>query len=96
MGTSYRMAVRPPSVVKCDSATSDVYYSGGRLAQAFENTTTLWTNGTGAYCMSAQEDSATLEVLVRAATEGLVDFGRIIAMRTGKGSPLSYPYTYLK
>lgn len=90
------MAVRPPSVVKCDSATSDVYYSGGRLAQAFENTTTLWTNGTGAYCMSAQEDSATLEVLVRAATEGLVDFGRIIAMRTGKGSPLSYPYTYLK
>ncbi|KAK6446073.1 hypothetical protein ACSS6W_005169 [Trichoderma asperelloides] len=83
MGASYRMAVQPPSVVKCDSATSDVYYSGGRLAQAFENTTTLWTNGTGAYCMSAQEDSATLEVLVRAATEGLVDFGRIIAMRTG-------------
>jgi purine nucleoside permease len=84
MGTSYRMAVRPPSVVKCDSATSDVYYSGARLAQAFENTTSLWTNGTGIYCMSAQEDNATLEVLVRAAIEGLVDFSRIIAMRTGK------------
>ncbi|KAM0245865.1 hypothetical protein ACHAQJ_010423 [Trichoderma viride] len=83
MGMSYRMAVRPPSVVKCDSATSDVYYSGGRLAQAFENTTSLWTNGTGVYCMSAQEDNATLEVLVRAAIEGLVDFSRIIAMRTG-------------
>ncbi|KAH6609035.1 hypothetical protein Trco_002381 [Trichoderma cornu-damae] len=83
MGTSYRMAVRPPSVVRCDSATSDVYYSGGRLAQAFENTTSLWTNGTGVYCMSAQEDNAALEVLVRAAIEGLVDFGRIIAMRTG-------------
>ncbi|KAL6888071.1 purine nucleoside permease domain-containing protein [Trichoderma evansii] len=83
MGTSYHMAVRPPSVVKCDSATSDVYYSGGRLAQAFENTTALWTNGTGTYCMSAQEDNAILEVLVRSAIEGLVDFGRIIAMRTG-------------
>lgn len=84
MGTSYHMAVRPPSVVKCDSATSDVYYSGGILAQAFENTTSLWTNGTGAYCMSAQEDNAILEVLVRSAIEGLVNFSRIIAMRTGK------------
>lgn len=83
MGTSYHMALRPPSVVKCDSATSDVYYSGDRLAQAFENTTSSWTNGTGAYCMSAQEDNAILEVLVRFAIEGLVDFSRIIAMRTG-------------
>lgn len=78
----------PPSVVKCDSATSDVYYTGGRLAQAFENTTSLWTNGTGKYCMSAQEDNATLEVLVRAAIEGLVDFSRVIAMRTGEQYPL--------
>lgn len=84
MGASYSPAVMPPSVVKCDSATSDVYYSGGRLAQAFENTTALWTNGTGVYCMSAQEDNATLEVLVRAAIEGLVDFSRVIAMRTGE------------
>lgn len=84
MGESYRMAVRPPSVVKCDGATSDVYYSGEKLARAFENTTALWTNGTGAYCMSAQEDNAILEVLVRFAIEGFVDFSRIIAMRTGK------------
>ncbi|KAL7786028.1 purine nucleoside permease domain-containing protein [Trichoderma afarasin] len=83
MGPPYHTAVMPPSVVKCDSATSDVYYTGGRLAQAFENTTSLWTNGTGVYCMSAQEDNATLEVLVRAAIEGLVDFSRVIAMRTG-------------
>jgi purine nucleoside permease len=94
MGESYRMAVRPPSVVKCDSATSDVYYSGEKLARAFENTTALWTNGTGAYCMSAQEDNAILEVLVRFAIEGLVDFSRIIAMRTGK-SNISVPrYTH--
>jgi purine nucleoside permease len=68
-GEAYVAATQPPSVVKCDSATSDVYYS---------------TNGTGAYCMTAQEDSATLEVMVRAAIEGLVDFSRIILMRTGK------------
>lgn len=83
MGPPYHTAVMPPSVVKCDSATSDVYYTGGRLAQAFENTTSLWTNGTGVYCMSAQEDNGILEVLVRATIEGLVDFSRVIAMRTG-------------
>jgi purine nucleoside permease len=83
-GPAYVAATRGPSVVKCDSATSDVYYSGTLLSEAFENTTTIWTNGSGLYCMSAQEDNATLEVMVRMAIEGLVDFARIIIMRTGK------------
>ncbi|GAB0139138.1 hypothetical protein EsDP_00007352 [Epichloe bromicola] len=84
-GSGYHnaMASKAPSVVKCDIATSDVYYSGTKLAIAFENTTRLWTNGTGTYCMSAQEENATLEVMVRGAIEGLVDFSRIIIMRTG-------------
>lgn len=90
MGNMYSMAAQPPTVVKCDTATSDVYYSGLRLAEAFENTTSLWTNGTGVYCMSAQEDNAALEVMVRAAIEGLVDFTRIIVMRTGKSSLFSF------
>ncbi|KAF4336130.1 purine nucleoside permease [Fusarium beomiforme] len=65
MGESYKSASQPPSVIKCDTATSDVYYSGSRLSESFENTTKVWTNGTGLYCMSAQEDNAVLEVLVR-------------------------------
>ena len=80
----YRAAVGPPRVVLCDAATSDVYYSGTLLAETFENTTSVWTNGTGAYCMTAQEDNANMEVMVRAAIEGLVDFSRIIIMRTGE------------
>lgn len=80
----HAMAAKAPSVVRCDIATSDVYYSGTKLALAFENTTKIWTNGTGIYCMSAQEDNAALEVLVRGAVEGLVDFARVIIMRTGK------------
>lgn len=82
-GPAYTAGTEPPSVVLCDSATSDVYYSGNLLSDAFDNTTTLWTNGTGKYCMTAQEDNATLEVMVRMAIEGLVDFARIIVMRTG-------------
>ncbi|KAI1771240.1 putative purine nucleoside permease [Hypoxylon cercidicola] len=81
---AYAAAVAGPSVIKCDSATSDVYYSGTLLSEAFENTTKIWTNqSTVTYCMSAQEDSAILEVLVRATVWGLVDFSRAIAMRTG-------------
>ncbi|PCD40926.1 hypothetical protein FGRA07_02197 [Fusarium graminearum] len=83
MGESYRSASQPPSVVKCDTATSDVYYSGSRLSESFENTTRVWTNGTGVYCMTAQEDNAVLEVLVRAAIEKIVDFSRVMVMRTG-------------
>jgi purine nucleoside permease len=37
--------------------------------------------------MSAQEENATLEVMVRAAIEGLVDFARIILIRAGKSFP---------
>ncbi|KHN95444.1 Purine nucleoside permease [Metarhizium album ARSEF 1941] len=82
-GFGEAMATKAPRVVKCDIATSDVYYSGTKLAVAFENTTALWTNGSGIYCMSAQEENATLEVMVRAAIEGLVDFARIILVRAG-------------
>lgn len=83
-GLSHVAATQPPSAIKCDSATSDVYFTGALLGEAFENTTTTWTNGSGIYCMTAQEDNATLEVMVRMAIEGLVDFSRIIIMRTGE------------
>lgn len=86
-GELYAAATQAPSVIKCDTVTDDVYFSGVLLGEAFENVTSLWTNGSGAYCMTAQEDNATLEVMVRAAIQGLVDFARIIFMRTG-----SFPY----
>lgn len=79
----YRAASSSPRVVRCDSATSDVYYSGTRLSEAFEKTTSIWTNGTGEYCMTAQEDNANLEVMIRADIERRVDFSRVIVMRSG-------------
>ncbi|KAJ3820578.1 purine nucleoside permease-like protein [Lentinula raphanica] len=79
-----------PSVRECDTATSDVYFSGTLLSEAFENTTTLFTNGTGVYCTTQQEDNATLEVLMRATLANLTDFSRIIIMRTA--SDFDRPY----
>ena len=78
----YGPANQPPTVVACDGATSDVYFSGRMLSQAFQNYTLLVTNGTGLYCASAQEDSAMLEALLRGDIGGHVDFSRIIVMRT--------------
>ncbi|KAI9800320.1 MAG: hypothetical protein M1833_003434 [Piccolia ochrophora] len=84
-------AVFAPSVVECDVSTSDVYYSGQYLGEAFENTTKLFTNGSGEYCNTAQEDNATLEALLRGAIKKLVDFSRIIIMRTGSDFDRPYP-----
>ncbi|RMD39972.1 hypothetical protein DV735_g5152, partial [Chaetothyriales sp. CBS 134920] len=79
---AYAAGAAPPSVVACDVATSDVYFSGDILSQAFDNTTRLWTNGTGVYCTTAQEDNASLEALVRSTAQGRTDFARIIILRT--------------
>ncbi|KAJ5483847.1 Purine nucleoside permease [Penicillium diatomitis] len=87
----YKAATLAPGIVECDTATSDVYYSGNLLATAFENTSKLLTNGTGDYCSSAQEDNATLEVLLRAASHELADFARIIVMRTASDFDRPYP-----
>jgi purine nucleoside permease len=78
----YAPADQPPSVVKCDSATSDQYWSGSVLGYAFSNYTKLMTNGTGLYCGTQQEDNATLESLLRGAILKKLDFSRIIIMRT--------------
>jgi len=73
---------KPPTVVLCDTATSDTFWSGDDLAAAFENTTQLFTNGSATYCTTQQEDSATLNALMRGALFKLVDFSRIIVMRS--------------
>ena len=80
-----------PLVLGCDAATSDVYFSGTLLSESFESYTKLATNGSGTYCLTAQEDNATLEALLRAASHKLVDFARIIILRTASDYDREYP-----
>lgn len=75
-------ANQPPAVVECDSGTSNNYWSGSVLGNAFSAYTKLLTNGSGLYCNTQQEDNASLEALLRGALAGKLDFGRIIIMRT--------------
>ncbi|KAI0668137.1 purine nucleoside permease [Trametes maxima] len=81
----------PPSIVGCDTATSEAFWSGGLLAGAFENATTLFTNGSAIYCTSQQEDNAVLAALLRGALAGRVDFTRIIVMRTASDFDRPFP-----
>jgi purine nucleoside permease len=87
----YSKALQSPKVISCDVVTSDVYFSGDLLAESFENTTTLFTNGSGTYCMTAQEDNAILGAMVRAAKGKLMDFARVIVMRAGTNFDRPYP-----
>ena len=88
---AYAAGAAPPAVYECDVATSDVYFSGVLLSEAMGNFTTLVTNGTGVYCTTAQEDNGSAEALLRAANSTLVDFSRIIVMRTASDFDRPYP-----
>ena len=80
---SYGNAVSAPGVLECDVATSDTFVVGHLLGEAWENYTALVTEGQGVYCVTAHEDSAVLEVLLRANVQSLVEFGRVVVMRAG-------------
>jgi purine nucleoside permease len=69
-------------VALCDTATSDTFWSGNLLGEAFEGTTKVFTNGSAVYCTTQQEDNGTLNALMRGALAKRMDFSRIIIMRS--------------
>ncbi|RSH77749.1 uncharacterized protein EHS24_002807 [Apiotrichum porosum] len=87
----YSPASDPPAVFYGDVSTSDVYFLGADLDNAFANITSLWTNGTGQYAMTAQEDNATFEAMIRAHLAGLMDFSRVILLRAASDFDRSPP-----
>lgn len=80
----FAAGTQPPSVVKCDVASSDTWFTGPLLANEVERRMKIWTNGSALYCTTAQEDGAVLAALLRGALAGKVDYNRIIVMRTSK------------
>ncbi|KAG7193021.1 uncharacterized protein KQ657_001135 [Scheffersomyces spartinae] len=71
-----------PQIVKCDVLTSDAYWSGATLGDYFSDYARMMTNGSAEYCAAALEDNASLQVFVRMHLIKLVDFSRVIVMRT--------------
>ncbi|MCX7055641.1 MAG: purine nucleoside permease [Proteobacteria bacterium] len=84
-------ANQPPTVVQCDTATSDLWWSGRALGMQAQRWTKLMTGGRGNYCTSQQEDNAILTALERGAQSGLLDRERIAVLRTGSDFDRPYP-----
>lgn len=79
--TSSMAAFDSPKIVACDTATSDVYWTGDILAKAVEDFFDVISNGTATYCSTQQEDNATLEAIMRAAKFGIADYNRVVVTR---------------
>ncbi|SCU95436.1 LANO_0E10352g1_1 [Lachancea nothofagi CBS 11611] len=77
---SSQAAYGGPKILACDTATSDVYWSGAVLEQAFSDYVSTVSNNSATYCSTQQEDNASLEAFVRAAKHGLIDYSRITIM----------------
>ncbi|KAJ5904007.1 NUP-domain-containing protein [Penicillium tannophilum] len=75
-------ANQSPNVIQCDGGTSNVWYFGSLMADTFANYTSIITNRTAKLCTTANEDIGTIQALMRGAIAGLVDFRRVIVMRS--------------
>jgi purine nucleoside permease len=81
---------QPPRVIQCDTTSDDTWFAGTALTVRGRDWTSLLTGGKGVFCMSAQEDNATLTALHRAAASGKVDMRRVALVRSA--SDISPPY----
>lgn len=90
---NYAPANNTPKAIACDTLAGDTYWFGEDLDESFANYTSLITNGTATYCTTQQEDNATLEALIRAGSYGLIDFSRIVVMRSASDFTYSDHYS---
>jgi purine nucleoside permease len=79
-----------PSIVAGDVTAGNVFFHGDLLCEGFEKVVKLYTSGKAEYFMTAQEDTAVLAALLRAALQKQLDFSRIILMRAGSNFDRSY------
>jgi purine nucleoside permease len=80
-----------PFVTRCDSFSSTTYWHGKLLSDWAKWWTEMWTAGVGEYCMTNMEDSATVAVFDRLARSGLMDWDRVMVLRTASNFDQPYP-----
>jgi purine nucleoside permease len=72
-----------PTVLRCDTVSTDTWFGGSALANRAQAWSSLLTDGKASYCTAQQEDNSTLEVLRRADVAGRADFKRVLILRAG-------------
>jgi purine nucleoside permease len=84
-------AHRPPTVLQCDTLSSDTWWAGRRLGERARRWTRLLTGGKGVYCTTQEEDNAVLAALTRGSQSGLLDLRRVAVLRSGSDFDRPYP-----
>lgn len=84
-------ANQPPKVIQCDSMAVDTYWHGTILSQRANDWAKLLTDNASNYCMTNEEDNATLTALRRGANAGLLNFTRIALLRTASNFDQQHP-----
>jgi purine nucleoside permease len=90
-GPSFAPARANPTVLKCDSVAVDTYWHGAVLSQRANDWAKLLTGNAANYCMTEEEDNATLTALKRGANGGLLNFDRVMLLRTASNFDQGYP-----
>ena len=81
-GTFNSAQASPPSIIQADVTSSNVFWHGRYLSEAFDQTCKTFTKDAANYGITAQEDNGTLAALLQGAVQNQIDFSRIILMRT--------------
>lgn len=79
----YHAATLEPEILEGDVLSSNTFWHGRPMGDAMGHVAKLYTTGKAEYVMTAQEDTAILAALLRAAVQGKVDFSRILITRAG-------------
>jgi len=75
-------AQRPPSVMLGDEISGSTYWHGKLLDQWAAAWVSYFTGGQGQFVTTAMEDTGTLLSLKNLAAAGLVDYNRVLVLRT--------------
>ena len=74
-------AHRAPHVVRGDELSSATFWHGRLLSERARRWVDYQTEGLGDYCVTAMEDTGTLQSLTFLAAAGRVDFARVLIVR---------------
>jgi purine nucleoside permease len=89
--TGYPNAQKPPFVLYGETFGTSRYWHGKTLNQWARDWVKLWTDGKGDLAMADMEDQGTAYALKRLAKIGLLDFQRVLYLRTGSNYTMPPP-----
>jgi len=84
-------AQRPPFTLKGDNLGMTRYWHGEKINAWAEKWVAFWTEGKGRFATSTMEDNGTLRALTQLAKAGIVDWDRVMLLRTGSNYTMQAP-----